>query len=122
MSFPLSRILSASTAAYAVFALVKPEHLGSALDSPKEQMPAFDLVAYTYAARDLPVSLVGMFAKSPTLVNASMLMRIASDFGDAAILGINMNDPAIRKKALSATLGWGALNTMALLIDRRSRA
>ncbi len=122
MSFPLSRILSASTGAYAVFCLVKPEHFGSALDASKEQMPAYDLVAYTYAARDIPVSLVGMFATSPTLINASMLMRIASDFGDAAILGVNVKDPAIRKKVLSATIGWGALNTVALLIDRRSTA
>lgn len=120
MSFPLSRILSAATGAYGIFALVKPEHLGSALDAPQDHMPTFDLVAYTYAARDIPVSLVGMFAKSPALVTASMAMRIASDFGDAAILGVNMKDPAIRKKALTATLAWGALNSAALLIDRRA--
>ncbi len=122
MSFPLSRILSTATGAYAVFALIKPEHLGSALEVPAEQMSAFDLVAYTYAGRDLPLSLVGMFATSPTLVSASMAMRIASDCGDAAILGLTMKDPAIRKKALSVTIGWGALNTVALLIDRRSKA
>ncbi len=121
MTFPLSRILSAATAAYGVFALVKPDHLGSALDAPKDQMPAFDLMAYTYAARDIPVSALGMFASSPQLVTASMLMRIVSDFSDAAILGINMDDPKVRNKALGVTLAWGALNTAALLIDRHNQ-
>ncbi|CAN5566309.1 hypothetical protein BH23ACT6_BH23ACT6_19900 [soil metagenome] len=119
MTFPLSRILSAGTAAYGVFALFKPDHLGSALEAPAEQMPAYNLMAYTYGLRDIPVSVVGMFASAPALVTASMVMRIVSDFGDAAILGINMDDPEVRNKALKATIGWGLLNTAALLIDRR---
>jgi len=119
MTYPLSRILSTATAAYGAFALFKPDHLGSALDAPAEQMPTFDLMAYTYALRDIPVSSVGMFASSPQLVTASMLMRIASDFGDATILGLNIQDEQVRAKALKVTLGWGALNVLGLLIDRR---
>ncbi|UJH70194.1 hypothetical protein [Ornithinimicrobium sp. INDO-MA30-4] len=120
MTFPLSRALSAATAAYAVFALVKPRHLGDALKAPEGQKPAVDLVAYTYAARDIPVSAVGMFASSPTLVTASMVMRIFTDFADATVLGSNTKDPEARKNALMITTGWGVLNTAALLIDRRS--
>lgn len=120
MTFPLSRALSAATAAYAVFALVKPRHLGDALKVSEEQKPAVDLVAYTYAARDIPVSALGMFASSPALVTASMAMRIFSDFGDAAILGSNTDNPEARKNALMITMGWGVLNSAALLIDRRS--
>ncbi len=120
MTFPLSRVLSAGTAAYGLFALIKPDHLSSALEAPPEQKPAFDLMAYTYAARDIPVSAVGMFASSPAWVTASMLMRIFSDFGDAAILGINMDDPQVRNKALGVTIAWGLLNSAALAIDRRS--
>ncbi len=121
MTYPLSRILSAATAAYGVFALVKPDHLGSALEAPSEQMPAFNLMAYTYGVRDIPVSALGMLASSPQLVTASMLMRIVSDFSDAAILGINMDEPKVRSKALAVTIAWGALNTAALLIDRRNQ-
>ncbi|MGB5951365.1 MAG: hypothetical protein WBG57_02495 [Ornithinimicrobium sp.] len=119
MTFPLSRILSASTGAYGLFALLKPDHLGSALEAPAEQMPAYNLMAYTYGLRDIPVSAVGVFASSPALVTASMVMRIVSDFGDATILGTTMDDPEVRKKALKVTIAWGALNTAALLIDRR---
>ncbi|MGB7450264.1 MAG: hypothetical protein WA892_14220 [Ornithinimicrobium sp.] len=119
MTYPLSRILSTATAGYGVFALLKPDHLGTALEAPGEQMPAFDLMAYTYALRDIPVSAVGMFASSPRLVTGSMLMRIASDFGDATILGLNIADEQVRTKALKVTLGWGALNVLGLLLDRR---
>ncbi|MGB3828711.1 MAG: hypothetical protein WA962_08020 [Ornithinimicrobium sp.] len=120
MTFPLSRILSAATAAYGVFALVKPEHLGSGVKAPLTQRPAFDLMAYVYAARDLPVAAVGVFASAPNLVTAAMVMRIISDFSDAAILGTNIEDPEGKKKALAATLSWGTLNAVALMIDRRS--
>ncbi|MGB3185824.1 MAG: hypothetical protein WBG76_01060 [Ornithinimicrobium sp.] len=119
MTFPLSRILSASTGAYGVFALLKPDHLGSALEVPAEKMPAYNLMAYTYGLRDIPVSAVGMFASSPALITASMTMRIISDFGDATILGLNVDDPQVRNKALKVTIGWGVLNAAALLIDRR---
>lgn len=120
MTFPLSRILSGATAAYGVFAVIKPEHLGSGVKAPLPQRPAFDLMVYVYAARDLPVSAVGMFAAAPNLVTAAMVMRIISDFSDATILGLNIDNPEGKKKALAATLSWGALNTAALLIDRRS--
>lgn len=120
MTFPLSRALSAATAAYGVFILLNPRQLGTALKKPEGQQPGVDLVAYTYAARDLPVSAVGLFASSPALVTASMVMRILSDFGDAAILGSTTENPEARKNALMITTGWGVLNTAALLIDRRS--
>lgn len=120
MNFPLSRALSAATAAYGIFCLVKPGQLASVLKTPAEQKPGVDLVAYTYAARDIPVSAVGMFASSPDAVTASMLIRIVNDFADAAILGNSTEDAEARKKALAVTTGWGVLNMAALAIDRRS--
>lgn len=119
MTYPLSRIMSTATAAYGVYALLQPGHLGAALDAPDEQRPAFDVMAQTYALRDIPVSAVGMFASSPALVSASMLMRIASDIGDATILGSSVRDEQVREKVLQVTLGWAALNAVALWVDRR---
>lgn len=119
MSFTLSRIMSAATAAYGVYALVQPSHLASALDASGKQKPVLDLMAYTYAARDIPVSVTGMRASSPQVVTTAMVLRILSDLSDAAILGLNVEDPEARNKALGATLGWATLNTVALMIDRR---
>lgn len=119
MTYPLSRILSTATAAYGAYALLRPDHLGSALEAPAEQMAAFDLMAYTYALRDIPVSAVAMFASSDQLVVGSMLMRIASDLGDATILGLGVTDEQGRATALKVTLGWAALNLVGLLLDRR---
>jgi len=119
MTYPLSRIMSTATAAYGMYALLKPGHLGSALEASEEQQPAFEVMAYTYALRDIPVSAVGMFASSATLVTASMLMRIASDLGDATILGSTTSDEQVRSKVLGVTVGWASLNVLALLLDRR---
>lgn len=119
MSFPLSRILSTATAAYGVYALVQPGHLASALDASGKQKPVFDLMAYTYAARDIPVAVAGMRSSSPQVVTAAMVLRILSDLSDAAILGLSVDDEEARNKALGATLGWATLNTLALVIDRR---
>ncbi|MBA2694799.1 MAG: hypothetical protein H0U62_02880 [Actinobacteria bacterium] len=119
MSFPLSRIMSAATACYGVYALAQPGHLASAMKVPSAQKPAWDLMAYTYAARDLPVSAAGMWSSSPQVVTTAMVLRILGDLSDATILGLATDDEEARTKALTATLGWAGLNTVALVIDRR---
>ncbi|MGI9156124.1 MAG: hypothetical protein ACR2FG_05740 [Marmoricola sp.] len=119
MTFPLSRTLSAATAAYGVFALVMPGHLASVLEAAPARRPAFDLLAYTYGARDLSVSAVALTASSPSVVTTAMVLRIVGDLSDAAVLGLTTTDPKVRKKVLGATLGWAAANTLALVTDRR---
>lgn len=111
--------MSAATAAYGVFAVVRPDHLATALEAPAAPKPALDLLAYTYGARDLPVSALALTSRSPAVVTAAMVLRIAGDLTDAAILSLSTEDAKVRRKVLAVTLGWAAANTVALVVDRR---
>ena len=117
MSMPLSRLMSTATATYGVYALVDPGHLGRALD-PKHA-DDYDLLATTYGARDVVVSTLGMAGRSDKTVGAAMMVRIGCDVSDGLILAARARDAATRQKVLAVTLGWAALNTLALLSDRR---
>ncbi len=117
-----SKLLSLATAAYGVFALVKPRHLADGVQAPAEQAPAFDRMAYTYAGRDLAISGLALAATSPAVVTAAMGLRIAGDLSDAAVLGTGTDRSDVRAKVLAVTLGWAALNAAALVADRRRLA
>ena len=117
-----SKILSLATAAYGTYALVKPRHLATALEAPTAQAPAFDRVSFTYAGRDLGISGLAVASKNPSVVSAMMVLRIVGDLCDAAILGTTATTSRGRNKVLGATLGWGVLNTVALVVDRRRLA
>lgn len=119
MTYSRSRALSAATAAYGLFALVKPRHLGDALEAPHVQRSAVDQIAYTYAVRDLSISAMALLG-SPALVRAAMALRVAGDLGDAAILSRYAPNQKVRSKVLAVTLGWGVLNTAALLADEKA--
>ena len=119
MTYPLSRALSAATAAYGGFALARPAHLWQALDADRGDRDGLELLARTYGVRDLAISSLGMLGEART-VRAAMILRIAMDLGDAALLSARTSDPAIRQKVLAVTLSWGALNTVALVLDSRA--
>jgi hypothetical protein len=117
MSYRLSRLMSTASAGYGAFALVNPEHLGNVLQADKEDRPGLDLLAQTYGVRDLAISSFGIFGRSGKTVRTAMMIRIAMDLGDAALLGTRTKDDAVRRKVLAVTLGWAGLNALALLID-----
>jgi hypothetical protein len=109
--------MSTATASYGVYALADPRHLGRAVD-PKHAAD-YDLLAQTYGARDLVISSVGIFGRGRKTVTTAMVIRIACDVSDGLILANRTNDQETRQKVLGVTLGWAALNTLALLSDRR---
>ena len=117
-----SKLLSLATAAYGVFALVKPRHLADGVEAPAEQAPAFDRMAYTYAGRDLAISGLALLSRNPSVITAAMLLRIIGDVSDATVLSTGTSKPDVQKKVLVVTLGWAALNTAALVADRRQLA
>ena len=117
MSYPLSRLMSAATAAYAGYALAQPDHLGKALKVDQKERAGFQVLARTYGVRDLAISTTAVFGRSPRTVRTAMRIRILSDLGDGAILALRTTDPGVRKKVLTITLGWAALNTVALAVD-----
>ena len=116
MSYRLSRLMSTATAGYGAFALTRPGHLPDVLQADKEDRPGLELLAETYGVRDLAISALGMFGRSGRTVRVAMMLRIAMDLGDAALLATKTED-VVRKKVLAATLGWAGLNTLALLVD-----
>jgi hypothetical protein len=113
-------MLSLATAAYGAFALAKPRHLADGIEAPAAQAPAFDRMAYTYAGRDLSISGLAIASSNPSVVTAAMVLRILGDLSDAAVLATGTSDPGVQKKVLAVTLGWAALNTAALVADRRA--
>ena len=117
MTFRLSRLMSTATASYGVYALAQPRHLGNAVD-PKNAAD-YDLLAQTYGARDLAISSVGLLSKTPKAITAAMVIRIGCDLSDGLLLAGKAHDQQTRQKVLGVTFGWAALNTLALLSDRR---
>jgi hypothetical protein len=117
MSYRLSRLLSTATAGYGAFALANPGHLPDALQADKSERDGLELLAQTYGVRDLAISALGMFGRRPGTVRTAMVLRVAMDLGDAALLSARTDDREVRQKVLAVTLGWAGLNTLALLVD-----
>jgi hypothetical protein len=117
MTFPLSRLMSAATASYGVYALVDPGHLGKFVDPANAA--SYDTLTQTYGARDLILSAVALKGRSEKTVTAVMVIRILSDLTDAAILSRKATDEQTRQQVLGVTVGWASLNALALAIDRR---
>jgi len=109
--------MSTATAAYGGYALAQPAHLWQFLGADRKEREGLELLARSYGVRDLAVSALGIFGRSDRTVRAAMLLRIAMDLGDAALLAPRTDHEDVRRKLLAATLGWAGLNTLALLVD-----
>jgi hypothetical protein len=119
MSYPLSRLMSAATVSYGVFALTEPRHLGRFMTDNEPDQARYDLLAQTYGARDLAIGALGMFGRSDRTVSAAMLARIAFDVSDGLLLSAKAEDDETRTQLLAITFGYAGLNALALLADRR---
>ncbi len=119
MSYALSRMVSTATAAYGGYCLAAPAHLWQALRADRQDRQGLELLARTYGVRDLPIAAAAIFGRSPRTVRTAMLLRIAMDLGDGALLSTRTDDADVRKKVLDITLGWAALNAVALAVDSR---
>jgi hypothetical protein len=118
MSYPLSRVMSAATATYGGYALARPAHLWQALDAPRGDRDGLELLAQTYGVRDLAISAAGVLGRSGRTVRTAMLLRIAMDLGDGALLAAR-TEGDVRRKVLAVTLGWAGANALALAVDSR---
>jgi hypothetical protein len=116
---PLSRVMSAATLGYAVFSLVKPEHLGKAMESDAVEQPTYDTIARVYGVRDVVIGGLGVIG-SPRAVRAAMGLRIVGDLADAVVLSSRAPNGKVRSKVLAVTLGYAVLNAAALVRDRRA--
>ena len=114
-----SRWISAATMAYGGYAVAEPRHLGRFMTANEPEQGGYDNLALTYGARDLTIGSLALLGRSERTVTAAMLLRIASDVTDGLILSSRAEDDETRQKVLGVTLGWAALNAVALLRDRR---
>lgn len=119
MSYPLSRFLSSATAAYGGYALTQPAHLWQVLKADRKDREGLELLARTYGVRDLAISALALFGRRPGTVRTAMLLRIAMDLGDCAVLTTQTDDEEVRKKVAVITVGWAGLNALALAVDSR---
>ncbi len=116
-SYPLTRATHALTAAYGAFAVVKPDHLQNGLEDQAGDRVGTDRLSRTYAGRELPVTLLGIFGPA-SIVPTTVALRIANDLTDAAVLS-STTTGKIRTRILAVTLGWAAVNAAAFALDTR---
>ena len=121
LSYPASRAMSAATAVYGVYALVRPEHLARVMGARADQGSGYDRLAKVYGVRDLLVSSVGVFGPARA-VPWAMRSRIAGDLADWATLATKADDGRVRGKVSAVTVGWALLNHAALRWDQRHTA
>lgn len=113
-----TRLVSAATASYGVFALARPSHLPDALEVGGADRAGYETLARTYGGRDIAISLAGITG-SRQVGRAALALRIAMDVADCLVLLGTTEDAALRRKIAAVTLGWGALNTAVLVADVR---
>lgn len=116
MSFAPTRVVSAATATYGVFALVRPQHLPDALGASGADHAALVGLTKALGARDLVIGLAGAVG-SRRVRRLALGARIAADVADAVILPARAGDEAGRTKVLGVALGWATLNAAVLAAD-----
>lgn len=116
-----SKIISAATAGYAVFALARPRHLGKVLTKSPLKQPEYDVVARLFGPRDLAISALALLAPSAQAREQAMMTRVFLDLADAALLTPEARTKAGKAKVLGATLAWAGLNVAAIRADRTTR-
>jgi hypothetical protein len=116
ISYPASRVMSAASAVYGVYALLRPAHLANAMHADPDQRGSYDTLARAYGVRDLAISAVAVFGP-PRAVRWAMRARMAGDLADCVTLLARADEGAVRGKVVGVTLGWAALNAAALRWD-----
>ncbi len=122
MTHRASRLITTASAAYAVFALVKPEHLGKAMKADTSQSAGYQALARAYGIRDLTISSIGLLGHSRVAIRTAMGLRMISDVSDCVVLLVRADEPAVKRKVAAVTLGYAALNAAALVYDERRSA
>ena len=118
ISYPASRAISVASAAYGVYALVKPSHLADVMQAGSDEREGYDNLAKAYGVRDVTISLLGILGPA-RVVQFAMRSRIAGDLADCATLVSKADDGKVRGKAAAITVGWAVLNFAAYRWDRR---
>ncbi|SDP35243.1 hypothetical protein SAMN05660199_03704 [Klenkia soli] len=113
----LTTLTGAATVAYSAAILVKPDlmlkpgGMGRGQDHP--------LLTRMVGVRDAAVGLAMVLAPAGPVRRAVVGARVASDWGDALVMGIGLRGRDSRGKAVGVGVVWGALCLAALRYDER---
>ncbi|MFI9046275.1 hypothetical protein [Streptomyces sp. NPDC053427] len=118
MTVRLLRAVGAATAVYGVAVTVLPDLLArpSGLvgeDGRSERATRTSLRPLGW--RDAASGLAMVLAPEGPALRTAACLRIAADFGDAALLAATLPGGERKAKAVAVSLGWGALSVLGLL-------
>lgn len=109
-----SRLVAAASAGYGVFALARPDHLASGLEV--EASTAWRTLAMAFGGREVAVGTLALLGDR-RVVSACMAARLSFDLSDCGILLSQLEGDRVRRKVLGVTLGWAAVNALAVAAD-----
>ncbi|GHH67776.1 hypothetical protein ACFXKJ_14480 [Kitasatospora indigofera] len=118
MNRSLLRLTGAATAVYGLAVTRRPALLArpSGLTGPDGEVPAAVAACVRpLAFRDAACGLAMLLAPDDRSLRTATLIRIASDFGDAALLATALPRRRHRAMAVVVSVGWGALSVAGLL-------
>ncbi|PUA80150.1 hypothetical protein [Nocardioides currus] len=118
MDYPLTKALAVATLGYSAWVITHPDALRDQLDDPGAWSRPVARLAYTYAGRDVPISVLTLLGGRQG-ARTGALLRLAGDLTDAATLGATASSSSSRKKAVATALGYGVVNAVALVVDER---
>lgn len=122
MRVGLLRLVGAVTAVYGIAVAARPGLLArpsGLVDRAGRTAPATAISLRPLAWRDAANGIAMAVAPEGAPLKAAALLRIASDFGDAVLLGATLPERDKRLKAVAVSVGWGALSVVGLLPRRR---
>ena len=120
----LLRITGAATAVYGVAVVCRPALLArpSGLAGPDGAVPAGVAACLRpLGLRDAACGAAMALAPGDASLRTAALLRIAADFGDAALLSSALPGRRHRLMASVVSVGWGALSVAGLLRPDRRR-
>ncbi|WP_030251370.1 hypothetical protein [Streptomyces violens] len=114
----LLRMVGAATAVYGLAVTARPELLArpsGLADAGGRVAEATRVSLRPLAWRDAASGAALVLAPEGPALRTAALVRIAADFGDAALLGATLPDRSARRMAVAVSVGWGALSLAGLL-------
>ncbi|GGU51983.1 hypothetical protein GCM10010211_15460 [Streptomyces albospinus] len=118
MEVGLLRVVGAATAVYGVAVAAVPDVLArpsGLVDARGRTAVATRTSLRPVGWRDAVGGLAMVLAPEGPALRTAACLRIAADFGDAALLSLTLPGRERRRKAAAVSVGWGALSVLGLL-------
>lgn len=123
MRVGLLRTVGAATALYGLAVTARPGLLArpsGLVDEDGRTAPATSTSLRPLAWRDVASGLALLAAPEGAALRTAAWVRMAADFGDAALLGVTLPGRGRRAGAVAVSVGWGALSAWGLLAPSRT--